>query len=97
MAGTIAALKDGSQGVLGVTSSTSLHIVKVFHGEGCGWSYSSGLIGALEECESVGSNIVSMSLGGTVQSQAEKTAFNDAYGRGVLSIAAAGNDVSFIV
>jgi len=98
VAGTIAALDDRSQnddgiGVLGVLPSgnLNLHIVKVF-GDSCAWSYSSSLVAALDECESASANVVSMSLGGGFKSRTEERAFAQAYNRGVLSVAAAGND-----
>ena len=69
-----------------------LHIVKVFGGENCAWTYASELIGAVEECVNAGANIINMSLGGNFDSEAENQAFQNAYDAGVLSIAAAGND-----
>ncbi len=91
VAGTIAALNN-TEGVLGVLPSgnVNLHIVRVF-GDSCSWTYSSSLIAALDKCTAVGSNVVSMSLGGTVKSRFEDRAFNNAYKAGVLSVAAAGN------
>ena len=91
VAGTIAALANG-EGVVGVlpNGNIGLHIIKVFGASG--WSYSSGLVAALDACEAAGSNVVSMSLGGSRKSRTESRAFSRANGRGVLSIAAAGND-----
>jgi len=91
VAGTIAALNNGT-GVLGVlpNGKINLHIVKVF-GNDCSWTYSSDLIAALKKCRAAGSNVVSMSLGGSFKSRFEENAFNDAYNAGVLSVAAAGN------
>src|SRR5437867_2905924 len=91
VAGTIAALSNDT-GVRGVLPSgnVKLHIVKVF-GNDCSWAYSSDLVAALKKCRAAGSNVVSMSLGGSFKSRFEETAFNDAYNAGVLSVAAAGN------
>jgi subtilisin family serine protease len=91
VAGTIAALTN-TVGVLGVLpgGNVNLHIVKVF-GDDCVWAYSSNLIAALNACRNAGSNVVSMSLGGSFKSRTEDNAFKDAYAAGVLSIAAAGN------
>ena len=91
VAGTIAALSNGV-GVVGVLPSgtVKLHIVRVFNDSG--WAYSSSLIGALDKCEAAGANVVNMSLGGSFKSKFEDDGFKAAYGRGVLSIAAAGND-----
>jgi len=95
VAGTIAAVGN-EIGVLGVNPGAKLkmHIVKVFSGTGCGWSYTSDLIGALNECRSNAAShlVVNMSLGGASKSRAEQRAFDKAYAEGVLSIAAAGND-----
>jgi len=96
VAGTIAALSNGL-GVVGVTQGAadiSLYIVRVFGNTGS-WVYSSGLVGALDACENAASGrhlVVNMSLGGGVRSRTEDRAFAQADSRGVLSIAAAGND-----
>jgi subtilisin family serine protease len=93
VAGTVAALANG-KGVVGVLpgGNVQLHIVKVFDGADCGWTYSSTLVEALDECRAAGANVVSMSLGGSIKSKTEERAFASAYAAGVLSIAAAGND-----
>ena len=91
VAGTIAAVNN-AVGVVGVmpNSKINLFIVKVF--DAAGWAYSSSLVDALSKCRTAGANVVSMSLGGTMSSSTENTAFANAYTAGVLSIAAAGND-----
>ncbi|NUQ78119.1 MAG: S8 family serine peptidase [Polyangiaceae bacterium] len=90
VAGTIAAVNNTS-GVVGVApDAVSLHIVRVF-GNDCAWTYSSGLVAALNECKNAGAKVVSMSLGGTTKSNTEASAFASAESAGVLSIAAAGN------
>ena len=96
VAGTISAIAGNSKGVIGVAPNVALHIVKVFGddilgGGNCAWTYSSTLVDALSKCQAAGANVVSMSLGGTTQSQTENRAFTNAYNAGVLSIAAAGN------
>ncbi|BBN83391.1 hypothetical protein PA25_33760 [Pseudoalteromonas sp. A25] len=92
VAGTIAAIGGNGQGVVGVNPSgqLGLHIVKVFNDQGR-WAYGSDLIKAIEQCESAGANVTSMSLGGSGSSTAERSAFQNSYNRGVLHIAAAGN------
>lgn len=92
VAGTIAALANNGLGVVGINPNgiLRLHIVRVF--DAAGWAYSSSLVGALDACEAAGANVVNMSLGGTMKSRFEDKAFAAANGRGVLSIAAAGND-----
>ncbi|PAJ74180.1 alkaline serine protease [Pseudoalteromonas sp. NBT06-2] len=93
VAGTIAAIGGNNQGVVGVNPSgqLGLHIVKVFNDSG-NWAYGSDLIAAINQCEAAGANITSMSLGGGGSSTAEKQAFDNSYNRGMLHIAAAGND-----
>jgi subtilisin family serine protease len=90
VAGTIVAAANGT-GVIGVNPGGHLnvHIIKVFGASG--WAYSSGLVAALDACEKVGADVVSMSLGGSIKSRTESRAFDAAAGRGILSIAAAGN------
>ncbi len=91
VAGTITAMNN-ALGVVGVTPGTaSLYIVRVFGDDGA-WAYSSTLVDAANRCASAGANIISMSLGGAKASQTEKTAFANLYSKGILSIAAAGND-----
>ena len=94
VAGTIAALNSAGTGVVGVNPNQQLklHIVKVFGATA--WAYSSTLAAAANKCGAAGANVISMSLGGSLKSRTEETAFNKLYntGSGVLSIAAAGND-----
>ena len=91
VAGTIAASANG-RGVVGLNKgAVSLHLVKVFDGESCGWSYSSTLVNAARACQSAGAKVINMSLGGTLSSRTENSAFQNLYSQGVLSVAAAGN------
>lgn len=91
VAGTVAALNNNT-GVIGVAPNgyLQLHIIKVFGADG--WAYSSTLASALGKCEDAGATVVSMSLGGSRANRTERRAFDNAFGRGVLSVAAAGND-----
>ena len=92
VAGTIAAINNSGTGVVGVTSSSRLRlrIVKVFSAEG--WAYSSTLAAAATQCGDAGANVISMSLGGARPSRVEMLAFERLQAKGVLSVAAAGND-----
>lgn len=93
--GSIAAVNN-NQGVVGVTPGTiNLYIVKVFGDDGA-WAYSSTLVDAANRCATAGANIISMSLGGSKSSTTERRAFDSLYSKGILSIAAAGNDASTI-
>ena len=91
VAGTIAAVNN-ALGVVGVTPGTvNLYIVRVF-GDTGEWIYASTLIDAANRCASAGANIISMSLGGAKSSSTERRGFDTLYSKGILSIAAAGND-----
>jgi subtilisin family serine protease len=92
VAGTIAAANNAA-GVVGVSpGKVSLHIVKVFSGSSCAWTYSSSLVDAANRCQTAGAKIISMSLGGPSKSMTEQRAFDKLNTAGILSIAAAGND-----
>jgi subtilisin family serine protease len=93
VAGTIAAIGSNNQGVVGVNPSgkLGLHIVKVFNDSGS-WAYGSDLIEAISQCKAAGATVISMSLGGSASSTAEKSAFDSAFASGILNVAAAGND-----
>lgn len=92
VAGTIAAINNSGVGVVGVNPNRNLrlHIVKVFGA--AGWAYSSTLASAANKCGAAGANIISMSLGGGRSNRTEQRAFDSLASKGVLSIAAAGND-----
>lgn len=95
VAGTINAVNN-TTGVVGVSpGKVALHIVKVFGNDtvnNCAWSYSSTLVDAANRCDAAGAKIISMSLGGGAKSRTEETTFASLYNKGILSIAAAGND-----
>lgn len=90
--GTIAGVNNGL-GVVGVNPNKQLklHIVKVFGTDGA-WTYSSTLANAANKCGAAGANVITMSLGGGAKSMTEQKAFDSLQTKGVLSIAAAGND-----
>jgi subtilisin family serine protease len=92
VAGTIAAVNNAGLGVVGVNPNQKLklHFIKVFGADG--WAYSSTLASAANKCGAAGANVISMSLGGAAPNNTEKKAFAALEAKGVLSIAAAGND-----
>lgn len=91
VAGTIAAMNN-SVGIKGVmpNQKVNLHIVKVFNDQG--FTFASGLAGAVNACVDAGSHVVNMSLGGPSASASDRTAMDNALSNGVLLVAAAGND-----
>jgi subtilisin family serine protease len=97
VAGTIAAINNSGTGVVGVNANKQLklHIVKVFGA--AGWAYSSSLASAANKCGTAGANVISMSLGGGRASKTEQRAFDALQTKGVLSIAAAGNDGNSVI
>jgi subtilisin family serine protease len=97
VAGTIAAINNSGVGVVGVNPNKQLklHIVKVF--DAAGWAYSSTLATAANKCGAAGANVISMSLGGGRASMTEQRAFDSLQSKGVLSVAAAGNDGNTVV
>lgn len=91
VAGTIVAL-DNNVGVVGVLPSglVGLHNVKIFNDSGV-WTRASDLIQAIQSCQSAGSHVVNMSLGGSQGSVTEQNAMRNFYQQGMLLVAAAGN------
>lgn len=85
----IADAVDNSEGVVGVSTSATLHAVKVLDCSG-GGSYSD-IAAGIEYTSDQGWDVASMSLGGS-QSQVVADAVEYAYNNGVLLVAAAGND-----
>jgi subtilisin len=85
----IANAVDNSQGVIGVSTSATLHAVKVLNSSG-GGSYSD-IASGIEYVADQGWDVGSLSLGGS-QSAAVADAVQYAYGQGVFLATAAGND-----
>jgi subtilisin len=88
-AGTADAV-DNSEGVVGVATEATLHAVKVLDKRGSG-SFSDVAAG-IEYTADQGWDVASMSLGASSGSQTVKDACTYAYEKGVLLVAAAGND-----
>ncbi|UTR10296.1 S8 family peptidase [Evansella sp. LMS18] len=88
VAGTIAA-RDNTYGVLGVAPDVNLYAVKVLDRNGSGSL--SGIARGIEWAIANNMDIVNMSLGGSTGSTALRQAADNAYNRGILLVAAAGN------
>jgi subtilisin len=86
----IADAVDNSEGVVGVATEATLHAVKVLDGNGSG-SFSDVAAG-IEYTADQGWDVGSLSLGTSSGSQTVKDACTYAYEKGVLLVAAAGND-----
>jgi type VII secretion-associated serine protease mycosin len=90
VAGIAAALSDNATGVAGVAWGARIMPVKVLDQDGSG--YVSDIVEGIHWAADHSAAIINMSLGGTGVSSALQDAVNYAYGRGVLIVAAAGNE-----
>jgi hypothetical protein len=90
VAGIIAARAGNAAGVAGLAQGTRILPVRALGSDGSGSDVdvASGIAWAAEH----GANVVNLSLGSPDPSAAEQAAIDYAYGRGVLVVAAAGND-----
>jgi subtilisin family serine protease len=91
--GTIAGV-DNNIGVVGVAPEASIHVVRVFNDNG--QFTASSLVVAMNACASANAKIISMSLGGPVDTFAERTAVRLLRNSGILLVAASGNDANGI-
>jgi len=90
VSGTIAANGgDDGLGIFGVAPEANLWIVKVCGPRGC---WTDDIAEAIKYVTNQGADIISMSLGGDAESSLIKNAIDYATNKGVLVIAAAGND-----
>jgi subtilisin family serine protease len=89
VAGTIAAIRDG-QGVVGVAPKARLYAVKVLDSEGNG-NYSD-IIAGIQWCAKNGIQVANMSLGADEGNEALKRAVTAAAKKGLVIVAAAGNN-----
>lgn len=88
VAGIIAAVKDGL-GVSGVCPDCSILDGKVLNDSGSGST--SGIVNGIDWALDNGAQVINMSLGQRVSSRALEAAVKDAWGRGAVIVAAAGN------
>jgi len=86
----IADAVDNSEGVVGVSTTATLHALKVLDNSGSG-SFSD-VAAAIEYTADQGWDVGSLSLGASSGSSTVKDACQYAYDKGVLLVAAAGND-----
>ncbi len=90
VAGSAAALTNNAKGVAGTCPGCTLHNVKVLGDTGSGYYdwISKGITWAADN----GANVINMSLGGSTDSSSIRTAVDYARSKGVVVVAAAGND-----
>ena len=89
VSGTVAAV-DNSIGVIGVAPSVSLYGIKVLDRFGSGTF--GDVVAGIDWAAANGMNVVNMSLGASIGTNALQTACDNAYASGVVICAAAGND-----
>ena len=91
VAGTIAA-NGGADGlgIYGVAPEANLWMIKVCGNSGLCWTDDMAI--GIRYAADQGVNVISMSIGGDTQSSLVKNAIDYAVGKGVLIVAAAGND-----
>lgn len=91
VAGIVAAARNG-RGTVGIAPEASLRVYQVFRlRNGNPVASDADVIAALDAAVADGCRIVNMSLGGSSDSEAERTAIQRAYQSGILIVAAAGN------
>ena len=88
VAGILAA-KDNDIGIIGMAPDVELYVVKAFDSNGDG--YHSHLIKGIEWAVNEGVDIINLSVGSKAYSIGLLAATNDAYKKGVIIVAAAGN------
>lgn len=89
VAGIVAAIADNSIGVAGVCPDCSIMDVKVLNDAGTGSS--SDIAKGIDWAVANGAQVINMSLGQRVSSRTLEAAVNNAWKRGVVIVAAAGN------
>lgn len=94
VAGIIGAISNNGKGIAGINWDVSLMPVKALSADGSG--NASDLAQAIVWAADNGANIINLSLGGPGfgADQALNSAISHAYGKGVLIISAAGNDLA---
>jgi serine protease len=88
--GTIAQRTHNGKGVAGVARNVSIMPLKVLGGDGRGSV--AGIADAIRYAADNGAHVINMSLGGPFPSRVLKKACEYAHGKGVVIVAAAGND-----
>lgn len=89
VAGIVAAIRDNKIGVAGVCPECSILDAKVLNDNGSGSS--STIAQGIDWAVANGAQVINMSLGMRVSSRTLETAVNNAWNRGVVLVAAAGN------
>jgi thermitase len=89
-AGIAAAVTDNALGIAGVAIRCSVMPIRVL--DNFGFGSNSNIANGINWAADNGAKVVSLSLGGTAKSSALEQAVNYAWGKGVVVVAAAGNN-----
>jgi len=94
VAGTVAAVTDNGRGVAGVVwgGRSGVRIMPVRVLDGCGSGTDATVAAGIVYAADNGAKVINLSLSGPVGTQTLKDAVDYAYARGVVLVAAAGND-----
>lgn len=92
IAGIIASAAANGMGVAGVCSRVSILPLKYYDNSGAGYNNLANTVRAIQYAVRAGAHIINYSGGGADPAATEKAAVDEASRRGVLFIAAAGND-----
>lgn len=90
VAGITAGVIGNGKGIAGVSGKSRIMPIKVLNSSGSG--YTSDICEGIYWAVDHGARVINMSLGGPYFDQASQDAVNYAYSKGVIVIAAAGND-----
>ena len=91
VSGTIGALGDNGRGIVGIARDVRIMPLKVMGGP-CGSEMTSNIIQAVQYAVENGANVINMSLGGGGRSEILLEQLKAAGERGILVVAAAGNE-----
>jgi thermitase len=94
VAGSAAALTNNKKGVAGTCPGCALYNVKVLGDTGSG--YYSWMAQGITWATDNGAKVINMSLGGTSSSSTLQSAIDYAWSKGVVVVAAAGNDNTYV-
>lgn len=91
VAGIIGAIKDNSEGIAGIAQNVKLLVIKA-NNPGEGEFQDSSIIEGIYYAVDFGADIINLSLGGSYANPLTKAAIAYALDRGVIVVAASGND-----
>jgi thermitase len=94
IAGIIGATGNNKVGVVGVAPNVSIMVLKYFNPKGTGISNILSTVKSIQYAIQMGAHIINYSSGGFQPNRLEKKAIQEAHEKGLLFIAAAGNEAT---